>query len=120
MLTSFLKTNLFFKDKGILFNLVFSLGLFIFYLLFLYFKIQPQVDPIALRYSIYVGVSLIGPWYYVFYLPAIGLGIILINFSLAYSFYLKTKIISYFLVLACSLSQLLLTIAAIIIYLLNS
>ncbi len=120
MKISFLKTNLFFKDKNILINLLISFGLFAFYLIFLYLKIQPQVDPIALRYDIYVGVNLIGPWYYVFYIPLIGLLIILINFSLAYIFYLKTKIIAHFLVLAATLSQILLAISAILIYLLNT
>ncbi len=119
MRTHFLQTNLFFKDKYILTHLIISGLLWLFSLLFLYFKIQPQAEPLALRYNIYIGVSLIGPWYYVFFIPLIGLLVILINFVLAYLFYLRIKLISYFTALAASLTQLLLAISAIIIYLLN-
>ena len=83
------KTNLFFKDKNILINLILSFGIFLFTLIFLYFKIEPQVKPVALKYTIYFGISMIGPWYYVFFVPLIGIISILINFITAYLIFLK-------------------------------
>lgn len=113
------KTNLFLKDKNILINLIVSFTIFLFTLFFLYFKIEPQAKPIALKYTIYFGVSMIGPWYHVFFIPLMGIIIILINYITAYLIFLKIKILSYFLVIATSLIQILLLISAILIYLLN-
>ncbi len=119
MKITLLKTNLFFTNKNILINLIISISIFLFTLIFLYFKIEPQVKPVALRYTIYFGISMIGPWYQVFIIPLIGFIIILINFITAYIIFIKSKILSYFLVIASSLIQLLLLISAILIYLLN-
>ncbi len=116
---TFLKTNLFFKDKNILTNLTISISIFLLTFIFLYFKIEPQVKPIALRYTIYFGISMIGPWYQIFIISLIGLIVIIINFISAYLLFLKNKILSYFLVLSSSIIQLLLLISAILIYLLN-
>ncbi len=119
MKITLLKTNLFFKDKNILINLIFSISLFLLNLVYTYYHAHPQVEPIALRYSIYLGVDLIGPWYYVFLIPLISIVIIIINFIIAYFIFIKTKIIAYFLALSSSLLQILLLIATILIKLLN-
>jgi len=114
-----LKTNLFFKDKNILYNLILSSALFLFNLIYTYYYAQVQVEPIALRYSIYLGVDLIAPWYYVFLIPLMGIIIIWLNFIIAYFIFLKIKIIAYFLVISSTVLQILLLMAAILIKLLN-
>ena len=116
---SALRKNLFLRDKIILNNLIISLACWLFGLIWLYFKITPRVEPVALRYTIYFGIDLIGPWYYVYIFPLSGIIIILINFILAYLIFLKIKILSYFLALASSVIQILLIILSILIFLLN-
>lgn len=119
MLFGFIKSNLFFKNKVISGNLVLSILLNFIITCWLYLKIIPQVEPIALRYTIYFGIDLIGPWWHVFIFPLIGLIIIIINFILAYLVFLKVKILAYFLVLTSTIVQILFTIMAILIVLLN-
>lgn len=119
MLISFLRSNLFLKDKTILVNLILSVLLNLFTLIWLYFKITPQVESIALRYTIYFGIDLIGDWYYVFIFPLLGLSAILINFILAYLIYLKVKILAYLLAITSTIIQFLLVIISILIVLLN-
>ena len=114
-----LRKNLFLKDKIILTNLILSIICWLFSLVWLYFKIAPQVEPIALRYTIYFGIDLIGPWYYVYIFPSVGIIIILINFILAYYIFLKIKILSYFLVLTSTAIQILSIIISLLIFLLN-
>lgn len=119
MIFSFFKSNLFFKDKTIVTNLILSLVLWLFGFIWLYSQIQPRVEPIALRYTIYFGIDLIGPWWHIYIITLIGLIIFLSNFILAYFIYLNTKILAYLFVLASSAIQALLVIMSILIVLLN-
>lgn len=119
MLFPFLKSNLFFKDKVVLTNLILSLVLWFFSIIWLYFKIDPQVEPVALRYTIYFGIDLIGPWWYVYLVPLIGIIIFIINFTGAYLIYLNTKILAHLIILATAVIQVLLVIVSILIHLLN-
>lgn len=88
-------------------------------LILLYFSITPRVEPLALRYNIFFGIDLIGPWWHVFLYPLIGLGIILVNFTVSYLTYLKEKLISIFFALAGAIVQLLILFYAVLIILLN-
>src|SRR3989338_6997930 len=101
MLFPFFRSNLFFKDKVILINLGLSLVPWFFSLVWLYFKIEPQVEPVALRYTVYFGIDLIGPLLY-FYLT-----------------YLSNKILAQLIMLASAIIQVLLVILSILIHLLN-
>jgi len=119
MLFPFFRSNLFFKDKVILINLGLSLVPWFFSLVWLYFKIEPQVEPVALRYTVYFGIDLIGPWWYVYLIPLIGFITLVINFSLAYLTYLSNKILAQLIMLASAIIQVLLVILSILIHLLN-
>ncbi|NMB47861.1 hypothetical protein GYA13_00235 [Candidatus Kuenenbacteria bacterium] len=120
MLFLSLRNNLFLRDKIIKVCLLLSLFLIIVCSLLLYLRISPQVAPLYLRYSVYFGIDLIGPWWAVFFLPLAGLVILVVNFILAYSLFLRSNIISYFLVFTALAVQLFLIITAILIILLNS
>ena len=119
MLVSFLKSNLFIRDKFVLINLSLSFLFSLFSLIWLYYKITPQVEPVALHYTIYFGIDLIGEWYYVFLFPLLGIITILVNFILAYLLFIKVKILAYLLVLTSTIIQVLLVIISILVVLLN-
>ena len=119
MLFRFIRKNLFFSNRVIWFNLAVSVILNLAMWIGLYFQIAPRVEPVALRYTIYFGIDLIGPWWQVFLFPAMGLAIIIINLLLAYFVFLKVKILSYILILTASLAQGLLVIISALVILLN-
>lgn len=115
----YLRKNLFFGNKIIASNLILSVLLNLIMIVGLYLQVAPRVGPVALRYTIYFGIDLIGPWWQVFMFPLIGIVIIILNFVLAYVIFLKVKLLSYFLVLTSSLIQILLTIMSVLVVLLN-
>lgn len=86
--------SLYFKDKFIRYGLLISLFLNLFLWILLYEKIPIRVEPIVLRYNIYVGINLIGFWWQVYYLPLIGLAIIVFNFLLAKMMFIKERFLS--------------------------
>jgi len=93
-------SSLFFKDKIIKWSLITSIVLELALLTLIYFKIPVRVEPIVLRYNIYVGISLIGSWWQAFYLPLFGLIIIILNFLLAKMMFFKEKILAHVLSIA--------------------
>ncbi|HOZ36842.1 MAG TPA: hypothetical protein PLR18_03370 [bacterium] len=115
-----LRNSLFLQDKIVKVCLLCSLFLTAIYFFLLYRGIQPQVEPLYLRYSIYFGVDLIGPWWSVFLLPFTGLVIFVINTLLARWLFLKANIISYFLLFTSLAIQFFLAIISVLIILLNS
>ena len=72
MMFSGLRNNLFFKDRTVLISLVIAIALNLASLIGLYFSITPRVESVALRYTIYFGIDLIGPWWQIFIFPLIG------------------------------------------------
>lgn len=108
----FLTLNRFFKDRLVSVSLLLSLILNFIGWLILSFVFRPQPELIPLHYNIYFGIDFLGPWYWIFILPTLGLLINFINFFLASLLYRKEKIISYFLVVFSSFIQLLLLIVA--------
>ena len=54
--------------------------------LFIYFKIRPGIKPLALHYNVLIGVEWYGTGRNLYFIPAIGLAIILINFILYRAF----------------------------------
>lgn len=73
---------------------------------------RPVDFPIILHYNVYFGVDVIGAWWQVYSLPAIGLAILLVNTTLGYSFYCqKERIIAHLLMLGTFIVQIIMTIA---------
>lgn len=73
---------------------------------------RPVDFPIILHYNVYFGVDVIGAWWQVYSLPAIGLVILLVNTTLGYSFYCqKERIIAHLLMLGSFIVQIIMTVA---------
>ena len=87
-------------------------------------KLRPEIDAadqmIPLHYNIYFGIDYLGPWYYAFILPALGLFLLAINTFISFLIYIKEKILSYFLVGTAFFSQIILLGAGILVVLINS
>jgi hypothetical protein len=62
---------------------------------FLWWKIRPQADPVYLHYNIYFGVDLIGQWYRIFLLPALGFVFYVIDIAIAAFLYKKSVLLGY-------------------------
>lgn len=84
------------------------------------FFIRPVDFPIVLHYNVYFGVDVIGAWWQVYSLPAIGLIILLVNSSLGYLFYKqKERIITHLLMLGTFIVQIIMTIAVASLLMIN-
>lgn len=110
---------LYLKDRIVKWSLIFSIILNILLWVLFYFRIPVQVEPIALRYSIYVGINLIGPWHRVFWFAIIGILIGVLNFILAKKIFNKNKLLAHFLVITALLCQMILLIYGVIIVMVN-
>lgn len=109
------KIALILKNKFIIINFIFSVVINILLWVFLIYRIQPQEEPIFLHYNIYFGIDLIGEWYRIYIIPALGSVIIFINLLISSIIYNKEKILAFFLLSLMTLSQILLTMAALLI-----
>jgi len=107
------------KNKVINRNFILSFVLNLLLWGFLYWKIQPQVDPIVLNYNIYFGISLIGAWWQVFLFPLVGLVIWLINLILVAIWSKKERLLASFLSYTTTLIQILLIIVSIFMVMVN-
>lgn len=119
MLFSFLRSNLFYRNRVTRICLALSALLLIALLLSLYLEITPRVEAIALRYNIYFGLDLIAPWWAIFFLPLTGFLVCLLNFCLAHALFLKSQILSYFLMFSAVAFQAVLAVLVLLIILLN-
>jgi TRAP-type C4-dicarboxylate transport system permease large subunit len=100
----------------IFFTAVFNLANWLLLKLF----IQPVDFPIILHYNVYFGVDMTGNWKKTYILPAIGLGIFVVNFFLSLYFHKnKDRIASYILMMAALMSQLSLIIASLSLIIIN-
>ena len=82
--------------------------------------IRPVDFPIILHYNVYFGVDVIGDWWQVYYLPLIGLLILLANTILGYFFYQqKERIVAHLLMLATFIAQIGITIAVACLLMIN-
>lgn len=77
--------------------------------------IRPQDNPIFLHYNIYFGVDLIGPWYQMYALPAVGLVSLVINVLVARYLYRKNTILGLLVLGIAVYLELLLFLATILI-----
>ncbi|PIR73782.1 MAG: hypothetical protein COU40_00735 [Candidatus Moranbacteria bacterium CG10_big_fil_rev_8_21_14_0_10_35_21] len=76
--------------------------------------------PIILHYNVYFGVDMLGDWKRVFFLPLIGIILIIINLFLAiYFFNRQERIASYLLLMAILMIQLSLVISSVSLIVIN-
>jgi hypothetical protein len=69
---------------------------------------------------VYFGVDVIGAWWQLYFLPAIGLIILIINTVLGYLFYQKQeRIIAHLLMLATFIAQISMTVAVASLLIIN-
>jgi len=84
------------------------------------FFIRPVDFFIILHYNVYFGVDVIGDWWQVYFLPFIGLLIMLVNAILGYVFYQqKERLIAHLLMLATFIIQVGITIAVASLLIIN-
>lgn len=74
---------------------------------------------LSLHYNTTFGVDLIGPWYQIFLLPAIGLGVLFANLIFGRQLYAKEKLLTVFFAAGSLATQAVLFFAMILITLLN-
>lgn len=84
------------------------------------FFIKAVDFPIILHYNVYFGVDLIGDWWQVYFLPLVGLVVLLTNLMLGFFFYSqKERIITHILLLAATMVQVVICIGVINIIRIN-
>ncbi|TAK97075.1 hypothetical protein EPO05_00220 [Patescibacteria group bacterium] len=77
------------------------------------FFVRPVDYPIILHYNVYFGVDIMGDWWQAYSLPGVALVFLLINLSMAYTFYArKERIAAYLFLIAAFFVQLGITIAS--------
>ncbi len=74
---------------------------------------------IPLHYNVYMGIDESGPWQYVFVLPAIGFGLLIVNSVLQVVFYRREKVLSIFFAVATVATEAILLVSMVLIVLLN-
>lgn len=94
--------NNFWRDRFNLFTVLTSLLLNLGLWLFLILRLEPSEYPVPLHFNIYFGVDVIDSWKHAFFIPVIGISIIIINLILSYLVFEKEKFMTHFL-LSCSL-----------------
>ncbi len=73
--------------------------------------IRPTDQQVILHYSVYFGIDLIDAWYAVYLVPAIGTFIWLLNTTLATWWYRQERVVSFLLVGATALFEVILSVA---------
>lgn len=103
-------------------TMVVSLMLVAFMVALIFWKIYPigvEREIIPLHYNAYFGVDLLGPWFHVFYLPAIGLVCLLANLAFARLLFEREHLLSILLAVATMVIEVVLLVALVLITLLN-
>jgi hypothetical protein len=87
---------------------------------FIAFFIRPVDFPIILHYNVYFGVDVIGDWWQIYFMPLIGLLILLVNAILGYLFYQqKERIVAHLLMLGSFVAQVAISIAVASLLIIN-
>ena len=109
----------FINDKLNLFLLLFSFGVNI--AIWIYLRIYLLLDPfnIVLHYRVYQGATIINTPKHAFYLPMIGLFIIIINILIALYFHKKDKYLAYLTLGTMAVAQLILLASSVSLVLAN-
>ncbi|MFA5358905.1 MAG: hypothetical protein WC310_03745 [Patescibacteria group bacterium] len=98
-----------------LFSLILNLALYIIFIVF----VDSGTDQIILHYNIYFGIDLLGSWYNLYIMPAVGSFLLLTNFCLLFFVYKREQILGYFLGAVSILVELLLLIGGSLLLWLN-
>ncbi len=116
----FYSPKLYFRDLWISAPLVGSILLQILLWWSLVFNIRQDAGQIFLHYNIIFGVDLVGNWWQIYYLPAIGILIILLNYLFSGSVYLFDKFLARFLSFWVLFFHIFLTVGTLLLVGLNS
>ena len=109
------------RDKLIIIPLVLSSLIILIELAAVPLVFRTFKDYIILHYNIYFGISSLGHWSKLFFIPLLGLLIVAVNYFLAfYYFYLKDKFLGYFLALTALVYNLITLAALFLIIYINS
>ena len=111
--------NLYFKDRFIRLNTIFSISANIGLWLLLFWQVRNFSDLIFLHYNIYFGIDLIGDWRQIFLRPVLAAIFLTINLGVGLLVYDKEKILSYFIVGVSSFIQIIFILAAIFVIIIN-
>ncbi len=74
---------------------------------------------IPLHYNVYMGIDESGPWQRVFVLPAIGLGLLLVNTFLQVVLHKRERVLATFFAITTVASEAILLVSMVLIVLLN-
>lgn len=107
------------RDRIVFISFVFSLLVSVSSLIFIFFNFWRVNDYIILRYNIYFGISSLGFWARLLWLPGFGLLVTLLNFFLSFKLFLKDKLPAYFLAISSAFVNLLIIIALGLIFYIN-
>lgn len=98
-------------------NFLITVGLFVF--LYYMFGFAKEAS-VVLHYNIYFGVDLVGEWHRVFYIFYLAAAIFIINLLLSGFVYLRERTLVIFLTLGTFFCLILLSVASLLIVLINS
>lgn len=96
-----------------------SLALNIASFLWLALRIRPDLGQIFLHYNILFGVDLLGTWYQVFFIPAIGLLILIVNAVVGWLLFHRDKFAGHLLNFTSVMVQLFVLVASGLLIFLN-
>lgn len=74
---------------------------------------------IPLHYNIYIGIDQFGPWYHVFFIPAIGSALFLVNLLFEGIYFRREHVLAKFFATTSLLAEAILFISMVFIILLN-
>lgn len=74
---------------------------------------------IPLHYNIYFGVDRFGPWYHLFIMPGIGLGLLFLNLGFQARYFQTEKILGTFFALSTLVAEIILLVGVVFAVLLN-
>ena len=101
---------------------VISLTLMVLTVGLIFWKLAPigrELDVIPLHYNVYFGVDLLGRWYRVFLLPAMGLVLFAANALFARALWEKEHVLSFFFAVGTIVISTVIFLAVLLITLLN-
>ena len=74
---------------------------------------------IPLHYNIYIGIDQFGPWYYVFFIPALGSALFLINLVFEGAYFRREHVLAKFFAVTTLMAEAILFVSMVFILLLN-
>ncbi len=119
MKEKFYPLKLYLKYRPVFFMLIASLIINVASWVWLAWQIAPQQDLIFLHYNVLFGVDLIGDWWKVYYVPLLGLLIILLNTFIGWVFFGREKFVAHIIHFVSLLCQIFLLIFSALLVFLN-